>query len=71
MHEHYPILEITNAMPAPIERIRERWRYHIILKNKDLTVLLEAMSALREMLSTSRKSKTLRIIIDIEPENIL
>lgn len=71
LHEHYPILEITNAMPAPIERIRERWRYHIILKNKDLTVLLEAMSALREMLSTSRKSKTLRIIIDIEPENIL
>lgn len=71
LREHYPNLEETHAMPAPIERIRERWRYHIILKDKDLKKMTAALAEIREMLLTSRKSKTLRIIIDIEPQSIL
>lgn len=71
LHHAYPEIELSNPMPAAIERIRERWRYHLILKDKRLELLIQALSAVREMLVTSRKSKTLRIIIDIEPQSIL
>ena len=71
LRENYPQLELTMATLAPIEKIRQRWRYHLILKSAELKIMLEALEKVKNELFSSRKSKTLRIIIDIEPQNIL
>ena len=71
LREYYPQIELTMATLAPIEKIRQRWRYHLILKHDSLEIMLEALEKVKNELFSSRKSNTLRIIIDIEPQNIL
>ena len=71
LREKYPEIELTMAASAPIERIRQRWRYHLLLKHHELDLLLGALDKVKNELFSSRKSNTLRIIIDIEPQNIL
>lgn len=69
--KRYPALELFGPSEAPIEKIRGRFRAHLILKGKDLSTLLEAAECGQKYMNVSRKSKTLRIIIDVEPQSIL
>lgn len=69
--EHYPQIERLGPSAAPIEKIRERYRYHLVLKHHDLNLLLEAANRGQIYMNVSRKSKTLRIVIDVEPQSIL
>ena len=51
--------------------IRKRHRFHVILKGASLEVLREAAEYGQKVMNLSRKSKTLRILIDVEPSNVL
>ena len=67
----YPEIEFLGPAQAPIAMIRKRHRYHVILKGKSLALLREAAEYGQKVINLSRKSKTLRILIDVEPSNVL
>lgn len=67
----YPQIEFLGPAVAPISMIRKRYRYHVILKGTSLDYLREAAQYGQKVMNLSRKSKTLRILIDVEPLNVL
>lgn len=69
--KQYSQIEFLGPAEAPISMIRKRYRYHIILKGNSLDCLREAAQYGKKFMNLSRKSKTLRILIDVEPLNVL
>lgn len=70
-HKTYPDLALLGPAEAPIGKIRDRYRFHLILKGEDLELLINMAKDGQRMMNVSRKSKTLRIVIDVEPQSIL
>ncbi|MFP5527783.1 primosomal protein N' [Peptococcus simiae] len=64
-------LIILGPSPAPLEKVRNRWRYQMILKAGYLPTLLTVGIWCRNYRFSSRKSKSLRLTVDVDPENIL
>lgn len=69
--EYNPQIDLLGPAEAPIAVIRRRHRWHLILKHPDLDVLREAVKYGQKVTNLSRKSKTLRILIDVEPQSVL
>jgi primosomal protein N' (replication factor Y) (superfamily II helicase) len=61
-------IEILGPAPAPIERLRRRYRWQILLKGKKSAPLLELASRAREIIPPSR---TTRLYVDVDPYNML
>jgi len=61
-------IEILGPAPAPIEKLRGRYRWHILLKGKTGPSLLEFASQAQEILPRSR---SMRLHIDVDPHNML
>jgi len=61
-------IEILGPAPAPIERLRSRYRWQILLKGKKSASLLELANQAREIIPPSR---TTRLYIDVDPYNML
>ena len=61
-------IEILGPAPAPIERLRRRYRWHILLKGKKSAPLLELANRAREIISPSRMA---RLYVDVDPYNML
>jgi primosomal protein N' (replication factor Y) (superfamily II helicase) len=61
-------IEILGPAPAPIERLRRRYRWQILLKGKRSAPLLELAYRAREIISPSR---TARLYVDVDPYNML
>ena len=68
---NYPDIEFLGPSEAPIAKIRNRYRYHMILKGTSLDRLREAAEYGQSVMNLLRKSKTLRILIDVEPSSVL
>lgn len=68
--EHSPKdnLEILGPAPAPIEKLRRRYRWQILVKGTKSAALLELAQRAREILPRSRKT---RLFIDVDPYNML
>lgn len=64
---HEP-LEILGPAPAPIEKLRSRYRWQILLKGEKSPSLLELAKRARALFPPSRKT---RLFIDIDPYNML
>lgn len=64
-------IDLLGPSTAPIERIRNRYRFQLIAKSVSLKKLVYLGDWCRSRASTSRNSKSLRITVDIDPENIL
>ncbi|MBR6755851.1 MAG: primosomal protein N' [Peptococcaceae bacterium] len=71
LQEHYPEIEQLGPAEAPIAVIRKRYRYQLLLKHQDLELLRQAVQYGQNVLNLSRKSKTLRLLIDVEPQSVL
>lgn len=56
---------------APIERIRGRYRAQILLKDSNRNILKKYGHAILKSMVTLRKNEKTRILVDIDPENIL
>jgi primosomal protein N' (replication factor Y) len=61
-------IEVLGPSPAPIEKIRTLWRWHIILKGKNAKALRQAASVILEKI---RDVKEIKIDIDVDPINML
>ncbi len=67
----YPAIELLGPSEAPVSIVRKRYRFHLILKGNSLDLLREAAEYGQSFMKLSRKSKTLRILIDVEPSSVL
>jgi primosomal protein N' (replication factor Y) len=61
-------IEILGPAPAPIEKLRNRYRWQLLLKGKQSSSLLELAKRAREALPRSR---SVRLHIDVDPYNML
>lgn len=61
-------LEILGPAPAPIQKLRNRYRWQILLKGKKSSVLLEFARQARELIP---RSSGTRLHIDVDPYNML
>jgi primosomal protein N' (replication factor Y) len=63
-----PSVTILGPAPAPVEKIKRRWRWHVILKGTDPVMM---RSAVQTILSGCRGMKGMKIDIDADPVNLL
>jgi primosomal protein N' (replication factor Y) len=61
-------IEILGPAPAPIQKLRNRYRWQLLLKGKHSPSLLELAKQARELLPQSR---SVRLHIDVDPYNML
>jgi len=61
-------VEILGPSPAPVEKIRYYWRWHLVLKGKDSKSLRRKAS---EIIETLKDVKNVRIDVDVDPINLL
>ncbi len=61
-------IEILGPAPAPIEKIRNHWRWHIILKGKNAKSLRHTASLILEKVNDM---KAMKIDIDVDPINMM
>jgi primosomal protein N' (replication factor Y) len=62
-------LEVLGPVPAPLSRLRDRYRFQILLRSaSDTTLLRGARALLRE---SAKLPATLRTTLDVDPMNML
>ena len=61
-------IEILGPAPAPIEKLRSRYRWQLLLKGKQISTLLELARRAGEALPRSRN---VRLHVDVDPYNML
>ncbi len=63
---------ILGPAPAPIAKVRQRYRWRLLLKTKSVTTLLKGLEpVLAEFERACRKKKDLRLAVDIDPIDFL
>ena len=61
-------IEILGPAPSPIEKLRNRYRWQLLLKGNQIGTLIGLASAVRE---TFTKARNVRLHIDVDPYNML
>jgi primosomal protein N' (replication factor Y) len=72
MHQSHPKyceqIEVLGPAPAPIEKLRNRYRWQLLLKGKQISPLLEIANLARDLLPRSR---SVRLHVDVDPYSML
>ena len=66
-----PFLEILGPVPAPIVRIKGRYRWQMLLKGDNNRILHEAASLIREAEKVLSKGRGVQIVLDVDPVDML
>ena len=61
-------IEVLGPAPAPIEKIRNLWRWHLILKGRNAK---ELRRTAREIVIKLELVRDVKIDIDVDPINLL
>jgi primosomal protein N' (replication factor Y) len=61
-------LSMLGPAPAPLEKIRNHWRYHILCKGSSASVLQNVMQRVKASTPENRK---IRLIFDLDPQDML
>ena len=61
-------VEVLGPAPAPIEKLRNRYRWQLLLRSKQSSVLLKFARHAQELMQPSR---TLRLHVDVDPNSML
>jgi len=64
-------LRVLGPAPAPLERLRQRHRWHVLLRGKDGTALRRAARALLEQTAERARKQAIRVVADVDPYNML
>ena len=62
---------IYKPVPSPIDKIKNKYRWRIIVKCKFDDSIIKAMNETLEGFYNMKKSESARIIIDLNPNNML
>lgn len=61
-------VEVLGPAPAPLQKLRNRYRWHLLLKGKKISSLLELASQAREAFPPAR---VVRLHVDVDPYSML
>jgi len=61
-------IQVRGPSPAPLEKVRRHWRYHLLFKCSSAGLLHQCMLRLRESIP---KSKQVRVVFDLDPQDML
>ncbi|HUD00523.1 MAG TPA: primosomal protein N', partial [Candidatus Polarisedimenticolaceae bacterium] len=61
-------IEVLGPAPSPIEKLRNRYRWQLLLKGNQISPLIGLASAVRE---TFTRARSVRLHIDVDPYNML
>jgi primosomal protein N' (replication factor Y) len=64
-------MRILGPAPAPIERIKRRYRWQVILKAQELNAMRAALSTMRAETADLASDANVHVIIDVDPINML
>lgn len=64
----YDELKVLGPTPAPLVKINNKYRYHIIFKGRDVAVISSVLKAFQEEFS---KKTAIKIDIDVDPTSLL
>ena len=64
-------IEVLGPAPAPLSRLRQRFRFQLLLKGWQLPQLKQLAQELRQQPSKAVKSKRVRMTLDVDPEAML
>jgi primosomal protein N' (replication factor Y) len=65
------ILRVLGPSPAPIERIKQRYRWQVMLKSKELRPMRAALASMRAEIGPMAQQHRVYLIIDIDPVRML
>ncbi len=65
------INDILGPAPAPISRLKNRWRWHIVLKTDGSTGPRDYLREHLRLPSTKRKKEAVTVIFDVDPVSLL
>jgi primosomal protein N' (replication factor Y) len=64
-------LRVLGPAPAPIERIKQRYRWQVMLKSRELKPMRAALAAMRAEVGPSAERDDIYLAIDIDPVRML
>src|SRR4029077_6711367 len=64
-------MRVLGPAPAPIERIRQRFRWQIVVKSPRLNEMRTALAATRSQIEPEATRAKVRVAIDIDPINMM
>ncbi len=64
-------MRILGPAPAPIERIKRRYRWQVVLKAQELNEMRAALGAMRAETAAAAEEAGVHVIIDVDPINML
>jgi primosomal protein N' (replication factor Y) len=65
------VIRVLGPAPAPIERIKKRYRWQVMVKSENLTALRTALSAMRAALGPRARQSNVYLGIDVDPVRML
>ncbi|HWN56788.1 MAG TPA: primosomal protein N', partial [Methylomirabilota bacterium] len=64
-------LRVLGPAPAPIERIKQRYRWQVMIKSRELKPMRVAISSMRAEVGPSAERDDIFLAIDIDPVRML
>ncbi len=64
-------LRVLGPAPAPIERLKQRYRWQVMIKSKELRPMRAALAAMRAEVGPGAERDQVFLIIDIDPVRML
>lgn len=64
-------LRVLGPAPAPIERIKQRYRWQVMVKSRELKPMRAALAAMRAEVGPSAERDQIHLVIDIDPVRML
>jgi primosomal protein N' (replication factor Y) len=62
---------VIGPAPAPLERLRGRYRWQILVKSKDPPTLRAVIRPALESIERRARSKSVRVAVDVDPYGVL
>ena len=62
---------LYKGLPAPIDRIKNKYRFRIIIKCKFSDEIIELMNDVINMYEKTKEFKNTRVVINLNPNNML
>ena len=64
-------MRVLGPAPAPIERIRKRYRWQVMVKSANIAPMRAALAAMRAKVAEHARRESVYLIIDIDPVSML
>ncbi|NLZ39372.1 MAG: primosomal protein N' [Firmicutes bacterium] len=64
-------VDVLGPSPCPIEKVRGRYRWHILVRGKELDLIRRSVKAVAAEFSQSAFAGGVRLTLDVEPQNLL